>query len=160
MANVIRFKTALYLSLVIALFQLVGFIAWWPIVGQRPNISATEVITICIVPFVVCFGLWVQSVFLSAISILWMLIRSAALVWPLLSSHSSSAPLARLFAIMAALNLATAGILLTKRSRAEFADERRRQPKYKMYLRWALFIAVIGVMGLATAEDVVRLVSE
>lgn len=155
--KVIHFRTALYLSLFIALFQSVG---WGIVDAQSPRV-ATNIVAICAVPFVFAFGLWVQSIFISVLGVLWLLLWSAGLIWGLVpSSQQYSIPLAMFFALSAALNLLTAGIMLTKGARSEFSNERAHQPKYKTYLRWMLFGAVGATMGIATFIDIVNLASK
>ena len=51
------YRTALYLSIVVALTNLVG---WSFVIAQNPHLT-TRATAIFIIPFVITFGLWVQS---------------------------------------------------------------------------------------------------
>jgi hypothetical protein len=160
MEKVTHFRTAIHLSLVTAFVNLVG----WSLISAQSSYLTTYIIKISAVPFVIFWGLWVQSVFISALGVVWMLFWSAALLWPLVSSGGGSIGLAAFglaafFVISAALNLATAGILLTKKSRGEFAYERAHQSKYKTYFRRLVFGVVIAAMVVATVKDIVNIAS-
>jgi hypothetical protein len=148
-----HYKTALYLSLVVALSNFVG---WGLIVSQNPRLS-THTIMIFAVPFLIFFGLWVQSVIACSVGVLWMLFWAGTLVWQLLSSRPSLTTV--FFVASAALNLLTAGVMLTRKFRTEFSYEREHQPKYKVYLKRFVFGAVVVAMLIATLNNISRLAS-
>jgi len=154
--KIISFRTALHLSVVIALFQLIG----WGLIAPWGLMTYNEIVLTCVVPFIVFLGLWLQSIFMSVLGVLWLLLWSTGLVWPLISSKQVPLVFASFLALSATLNLVTAGIILTKRVRAEFAYERAHQPKYKTYLRRILFGIAAGVMGIVSIIDVVNLAAK
>ena len=151
------YRTALNLSIVIALINLAG---WGFILADSRDLEWRD-IAICIIPFLIAFGLWVQSVIVSSLAVLWMLFWAGALArpvvfdFPRVSEPRRTVPLAAFFLICAILNLLTAAILfLSKKFRTEFTYERKHQPKYKLYLRWS-FSALIGAAIIATFIDII-----
>jgi asparagine N-glycosylation enzyme membrane subunit Stt3 len=152
------YRTALNLSIVIALISLVG----WSFILADSRDLEWRYIAICIIPFLIAFGLWVQSVIVSSLAVLWMLFWAGALArpvvfdFPRVSEPRRTVPLAAFFLICAILSLLTAAIIfLSKKFRTEFTYERKHQPKYKTYLRWPVFSALIAAMLIATFIDII-----
>lgn len=157
MDKLTSYKTGLCLSFVVALTNFVG---WGFIFFQSPHLATrVSVILIFAVSLLFCFGVWVQSVIACSIGVLWLVVWSGALVWPLFSSPLNSAVVAVYFVISAALNLLTAGIMLSKNFRTEFSYEREHQPKYKLHLKRLVFGAVVVAMLIATFNDILKLAS-
>jgi hypothetical protein len=157
-----RYRTALYLSIVIALTTFAG---WGLIVFRSPQFTMRS-ITIVSFPFVIAFGLWVQSKFARYVGAVWMVLLAGGLVWSVVSSGTTpliSGPtyflvLDFFFAMSAILNLLTAWILLfSKQFATEFAYEKQHQPKYKTYLSKLFLAAIVGAMIIATLNDVINL---
>ena len=89
-----------------------------------------------------------------------MVVWAGALIWPMLALPRGQLPVALFFIFSAALNLLTAAILLlSKKFAIEFAEERKRRPKYKLYLWRGLLVAIIAAMVIATFNDIMRLAS-
>lgn len=157
-----NYKTALYLSIVIALTTFAG---WGLIVFRSPEFTMRSV-TIVSFPFVIAFGLWVQSKFARYIGAGWMVLMAGGYVWsvvspsttPLISRPTYFLVLALFFAMSAILNLLTAWILLfSKQFATEFAYQKQHQPKYKTYLSKLFLAAIVGAMIVATLNDAINL---
>ena len=153
MNKLTRYQTVLYLLLTVAVLQAI----WGSIIVVQQSNLTTPAITISVVAFLILFGVWVQSVIVSFVGLMWMLVWVGALIWPVVSSPQPFKMLFVILVILAALNLVTAGIMLTKKFRTEFAYERRHQPKYKLYLKQVVFGAVLVCVVIATINDVVHL---
>jgi hypothetical protein len=155
------YRAALYFSIALALTNLVG---WGFILAKNPHLTTNATATaILIIPFLISFGLWVQSVIVRSLGVFWMLFWAAALIWPVVSKISrlnSDPALTVFFLICAVLNLLTAALLiLSKKFRTEFTYERKHLPKYKTYLTWSVFSALIGAALIATFIDIINLAS-
>jgi hypothetical protein len=154
--NLPGYRTALYLSIALVPANLV---AWAVIFGQAPHVSKTAV-WVLLVPVAISVGLWLQSIFITVLGALWMLIWAGGLAWPVISemSQASFRPVMFVvFLLCAILNLLTAGtIILSKKFRAEFTHERKHQPRYKSVSRWLVFTALILAMVIATFNDMLR----
>ena len=137
---------------------------WGVIVPYHKEVIPSGAIAFCIASLAIPFGLWVQSAFISSAGALFMVLVAGALLWPLLwfgfAAVSHQPLLAAFYVIAAALNLLTAGVLFSKKFRAEFAEERNRQPSYKRYLTWSVLIAVISASMIATFIDILNLASQ
>ena len=158
------YRTALWLATAIALSNLIG---WSAIAFHDPHMTKQSV-TACAVLVAIPFGLWVQSNLVRYLGAIWLIVWAGALIWPLVSSGiapfinrpGQTILLLIFYSISAVLSLLTAAILLlSKKFATEFSYERERQPKYKTYLKWSVFVAIIAAMLIATLIDIVHLAS-
>jgi len=144
-----RYRTVLFLLLTVAVFHV---IYWGILVAQRPNLATTAV-KISVVAFLTLFGVWVQSVIVSFVGVMWMLVWAGTIIWPVVSSERFSVFLV----FLAALNLVATAEMLTQRFRTEFAYERQHQSKYKLYLKRVVLGAVLVCLVTATINGVVHM---
>ena len=144
-----RYRTVLFLLLTVAVFHGVY---WSILVVQRPDLITTAV-TISVVAFLILFGIWVQSVIVSFVGVMWMLVWAGTIIWPVVSSERFSV----LLVFLAALNLVAAGVMLTQRFRTEFPYEPQHQPKYKLYLKRVVLGVVLVCLVTATINGAVHL---
>jgi hypothetical protein len=152
-----HYEAALYLSSAAALATC---LLWALIFPQRGGS-----IIFCAIALLIPFGLWVQSRIARYGGVAFMMLFAGALIWPLLTGNMSVASrqplLAVLFLITAALNLLAAGVLVfSKRFGVEFAEERKRQPAYKVYLKRSVAAVAIVAMLLATVNDIINLATQ
>lgn len=151
MEGLSRYKAALYLSSAAALATCLLDDLLFPQRGGS--------IVFCPIALLIPFGLWLQSSLARYGGAAFMLLVAGALISPLLRMvlYKHQPLLALLFVITAGLNLLAAGVLVfSERFRVEFAEERKHQPAYKVYLKWSL-VAVIAAMLLATVNDIINL---
>lgn len=110
---------------------------------------------------IVPFGLWVGSNFVRYVGSLVLVIIAGSVLWPLLTSPGlvlQGFPLSALFVALAVINLIVLWLLLlSKTFGIEFAEEQKRQPRYKTYLRRAVLYASIAAMAVATVNDIINL---
>ena len=137
-----RYQTVLYLLLTVAVFHV---IYWSILVVQRPDLI-TAAVTISVVALLILFGVWVQSVIVSFVGVMWVFVWAGTIVWLVVSSERFSV----ILVILAALNLVAAGEMLTQGFRTEFAYERQHQPKYKLYLKRVALGAVLACLVMTT----------
>ena len=153
------YRTALYLSIVVALANC----ALWGIVLPYRAKDSTGAVIWCAISLLIPLGIWLQNGFIRYAGAAFLILAGGSLIWPLVSSGAAAVTRPALFAafvIIGALNLLTAGVLLfSKKFGAEFAEEGKRQPGYKRYVKWSVAVAVIGGMVIATANDIIRLAS-
>ena len=74
------YRTAFYLSLVVALTP--NLFGWWLLI---PGSFTRKYVAIFVNLLLISFGLWVQSVVVSSIGLLYMLVWAGALIWPVAS---------------------------------------------------------------------------
>jgi len=110
---------------------------------------------------IVPFGLWVGSNFVRYVGSLVLVISAGSVLWTLLASPGfvlQRLPLSALFVSLAAINLIVLWLLLlSKKFGIEFAEEQKKQPRYKTYLRRAVLYASIAAMAIATVNDIINL---
>ena len=153
--NFNHYRTALYLSIVVALTNcLVCGLS----VFLRPQ-NVRDAVGLCVLSLAVPAGLWLGSNFVRYIGALFLALWGGFLLLPWILSgaelRSGQLALTLVFGFSAALSLVTSTILLLSRKfSAEFAEERKQQPKYKRYLRWGLLAGIGAAVVIATANDV------
>ena len=156
--NLNHYRTALYLSIVVALTNCI--VCGLSVFLRPPAIR--DAIGLCVLSLAIPAGLWLGSNFVRFAGAVFLLLWGGVLLWPWISSGAElppgRLPLALVFGFSAALSLVTATILLLSRKfSAEFAEERKRQPKYKSYLRRGLLAAIIAAVVIATAIELYHL---
>ena len=156
--NFNHYRTALYLSIVVALTNcLVCGLS----VFLRPQ-NIRDVAGLCVLSLAIPAGLWLGSNFVRFAGAVFLVLWGGVLLWPWILSgaelRSGQLSLTLVFGFSAALSLVTATILLLSRKfAAEFAEEQKQEPKYKRYLRCGLLAAIISAVVIATANDVYHL---
>jgi hypothetical protein len=156
--NLNHYRTALYLSAVVALTNCI--VCGLSVFLQPQTIRGA--IGLSVLSLAIPAGLWLGSNFVRFAGAVFLLLWGGFLLWPWISSgaelRSGQLSIALVFGFSAALSLVTAMILLLSRKfSAEFAEERKRQPTYKSYLRRGLLAAIIVAVVMATANDLYRL---
>jgi|GEM_PF-1597680 hypothetical protein len=152
MEKLSHYRAGLYLSFAAALATCLLYGLIFPQRGGS--------IIFCEIVLLIPFGLWLQSSLARYGGAALMLLVAGALIPPLLSmvlvKHQPL--LALLFVITGGLNLLAAGVLVfSEKFGVEFAEERKHQPAYKVFLKWSLVAGVIVVMLLATVNDIINL---
>ena len=152
--NLNHYRTALYLSIVVA---LTNCIVCGLSVFLRPQ-NIRDAIGLCALSLAIPAGLWLGSNFVRFAGAVFLVLWGGVLLWPWISSgaelRTAQLPLTLVFGFSATLSLVTATILLLSRKfSVEFAQERKQQPKYKSYLRHGLLAAIIAPMVVVTAND-------
>ena len=155
--NFNHYRTALYLSIVVALTNcLVCGLS----VFLRPQ-NIRDVAGLCVLSLAIPAGLWLGSNFVRFAGAVFLVLWGGVLLWPWILSgaelRSGQLSLTLVFGFSAALSLVTATILLSRKFAAEFAEEQKQEPKYKRYLRCGLLAAIISAVVIATANDVYHL---
>jgi hypothetical protein len=147
-----------WLALNCAVFNALIHCAWWGFISfQKPHLSSA--VTTFVISLVIALGIWFGSNFFRFVGAALMVGWAGALLWPLVSAGAKASLLVSVFFIAwAALNLFTAVILLLSRKfAAEFAEQRKRQPRWKINLWRGLLAVIIAAMVVATANDIIHL---